>query len=74
MSRLIKLDFSFTSTKEYKSVETELDFRTAIHPKKDHIFSVSPYYQVFEDRNGFIENLSVVDLLFNQGPHTRNYI
>jgi len=74
ISRLLKIDFSFTPTTEYKIVETELDFRKAIHPKKDHIFSVSPYYQVFEDRNGFIENLSIVDLLFNQGPHTRNHI
>lgn len=27
-----------------------------------------PYYQVFSQRNGFIPNLSVLDLLFNMGP------
>ncbi len=27
-----------------------------------------PYYQVFAQRNGFIPNLSIVDLLFNEGP------
>ena len=27
-----------------------------------------PYYQVFAQRNGFIPNLSIVDLLFNMGP------
>ena len=27
-----------------------------------------PYYQVFAQRNGFIANLSIVDLLFNMGP------
>ena len=27
-----------------------------------------PYYQVFALRNGFIPNLSIVDLLFNMGP------
>ena len=27
-----------------------------------------PYYQVFAQRNGFIPNLSVLDLLFNMGP------
>ena len=46
------------------------DLREAIHPKR-----VSPgsdrlirYYQVFETRNGFIPDLSVIDLLFNMGP------
>jgi len=73
MSRLVKLDFSFTPTTEYKSVETELDLRTAIHPKKESLFSIKPYYQVFEDRNDFIENLSIVDLLFNQGPQSNHY-
>lgn len=74
ISRLLKLDFSYTPTTEYKIVATELDFRKTIHPKKNLLISASPYYQVFEDRNGFIEKLSIVDLLFNQGPHTRNHI
>jgi hypothetical protein len=74
ISRLLKLDFLFTPTTEYKIAETELDFRKALHPKVELLFSSTPYYQVFEDRNGFIENLSVVDLLFNQGPHARNHI
>ena len=74
ISRLLKLDFLFTPTTEYKIAETEPDFRKALHPKEELLFSSTPYYQVFEDRNGFIENLSVVDLLFNQGPHARNHI
>jgi hypothetical protein len=73
MSRLLKLNLSFTPTTEYKLVETELDFRTAIHPKKESLFSIKPYYQVFEDRNNFIENLGIVDLLFNQGPQSNHY-
>ena len=31
-------------------------------------YTAKPYYQVFAQRNGFIANLSIVDLLFNMGP------
>lgn len=31
-------------------------------------YTAQPYYQVFAGRNGFIPNLSIVDLLFNMGP------
>lgn len=74
INRLLKLNFSFTPTTEYEALEAALDFRTAIHPKKEPLFSIKPYYQVFEDRNGFLENLSIVDLLFNQGPQSTHYL
>ena len=49
------------------------DFRAVIHPKKpDGILSSlgleRTYYQVFADRFGFTPGLSVLDLLFNEGP------
>lgn len=33
-----------------------------------------PYFQVFASRHGFIENLSIVDLLFNMGPEAVYYL
>lgn len=48
-----------------------VDFRDCIHPKRpleDPEFSEVPYSQVFEDRWGFVGNLSGIDLLFNEGP------
>jgi hypothetical protein len=32
------------------------------------------YYQVFEDRIGFIPNLSILDLLFSEGPGARDMV
>lgn len=46
-----------------------LDLRERLHPKKAPLYHCGkPYYQVFSDRYGFVEGLSVVDLLFNEGP------
>lgn len=62
-------------TKEYENGTLEEDYRNMFNVKdKTSIPANKPYYQVFEDRNGFIPNLSVVDLLFNQGPQAKNYI
>ncbi len=47
------------------------DFRDAIrpkHPLPDGSFDPRPYYQVYARKNGFMPNLSVLDLLFNEGP------
>ena len=56
-----------------------LDLRNRIHPKeklksKTNPFSPSVYIQVFELKQGFIPNLSIIDLLFNEGPNTIDYL
>ena len=33
----------------------------------DPSFMAKPYYQVFRQKNGFLPNLSILDLLFNEG-------
>ncbi len=74
---LIDIQPVMERTSDYKTTFTpdEYDFREAIHPKKDyHLtdpeFIPRPYYQVFEARNGFRPNLSIIDLLFNMGPES----
>ncbi|MCX6273056.1 MAG: WbqC family protein [Bacteroidetes bacterium] len=44
------------------------DYRFSIHPKSEALFQSKQYYQVFSDRLGFIPNLSILDLLCNEGP------
>ena len=33
-----------------------------------------PYWQIFSGKNGFLENLSIIDLLFNLGNEAKNYL
>ncbi|MBP5397913.1 MAG: WbqC family protein [Bacteroidales bacterium] len=52
-----------------------LDLRTRLSPKKAPLYAVGePYYQIFSSKFGFTEGLSVVDLLFNEGPDSLNVL
>lgn len=75
---LLELDVKITETDVYKQSfnSNEVDLREVIHPKKDFKkldshFVAKPYYQVFDQKYGFLENLSVIDLLFNMGNESR---
>ncbi len=53
------------------------DFRDVIrpkHPLPDADFQPRRYYQVFESRYGFIPNLSILDLLCNEGNEAVMYL
>ena len=57
-----------------ETTETDyLDYKNKIHPKDkykilDEHFVIKPYQQAFTERNGFLPNLSIIDLIFNKGP------
>ncbi len=50
-----------------KIEENILDLRLQFHPKKQPFLKIPSYYQVFENKFGFISGLSIIDLLFNMG-------
>lgn len=58
----------------------EMEFRNAFSTKKETdlekntIENTSNYFQVFSEKHGFIKNLSILDLLFNCGPNSINYL
>jgi hypothetical protein len=73
--KLLKIKATVNYTDTYEPEYPLLaDFRHAINSKKESDFQQKPYFQVFEERHGFMKNLSIVDLLFNQGPQSVNYL
>ena len=58
-------------------VQSIVDIREAIRPKKplpDAEFESKRYYQVYEQKFGFQPNMSILDLLFNEGNEAIFYL
>ncbi len=79
INSLLKINFTPGSTSRYEELYVDYkDFRSTLSPKVD--FSTDPEYQVkiypqvFDTKQDFIPNLSIVDLLFNQGPGALDYL
>ena len=69
----IKAKLSYSES--FEPVKNELnDYRYKITPKKNDTGTYRQYVQVFSSRFGFVPGLSIVDLLFNMGPDSREYL
>lgn len=74
VNKCMRLKLEFSKTSEYfHEVENISDFRYLANGKKDQN-SFEKYTQVFDDKHGFINNLSVLDLLFNEGKFAIDYL
>lgn len=68
------INLPYTKTTEYfHAVENTIDVRHLANGKKDTT-QLEPYTQVFEEKHGFIQNLSILDVLFNEGRHAVEYL
>ena len=77
MCELIDIQPKVSYTERYVSSPIIKDFRSAInpkHPEPDADFTPKPYYQVYQQKQGFLPNLSILDLLFNMGPESIFYL
>ncbi len=76
--KLMKWDKKLTSTENYQPIQPEgfLDLRSVVHPKthwqNNSIYKAHAYNQVFG--KDFESNLSIIDLLFCEGPNAKNIL
>ena len=61
------------TTEFFHEVPDYNDFRHLVNGKKDTT-QIDEYTQVFNEKHGFINNLSILDLLFNDGRYAVDYL
>lgn len=71
----LEIPFDFEITKSFnKNEENKTDYRILVDNRKETPQNFTPYIQVFNDKHGFIPNLSILDVLCNEGPNTLMYL
>ena len=76
ISKALRWNINYQTTTEYfhkVDSSTTVDCRALVDGKKDKS-EFEPYTQVFDNKHGFINNLSVLDVLFNEGKHALDYL
>ncbi|MFD0976069.1 WbqC family protein [Salinimicrobium gaetbulicola] len=71
----LQLDLDYSKTSEFiLKPEDVIDARSLVQAKGRKEFNFEPYTQVFDTKFGYLNNLSVIDLIFNEGPNALNYL
>lgn len=69
----LQLEINYNKTEEYIRQPVGIkDLRGLINAKKE--VEIPVYNQVFQEKEGFIPDLSILDLMFNEGPNAVNYL
>lgn len=71
----LQLEMSTEKTSIYEKDAIDVfDARFLVNAKKKISFTQKEFTQVFADRHDFVENTSILDLLFNEGPNSVSYL
>ena len=70
----LQVNQQFSKTKEYLIKGDESDYRYLADIKKQPKKPLDKYIQMFENKHGYIDNLSILDLLFMEGPNAISYL
>ena len=71
----LQLPLKFNTTKSFnKNSKDKIDYRFLVESRKETEQPFKPYVQVFDDKHGFLSNLSILDLICNEGPNALMYL
>jgi hypothetical protein len=70
----LQLNSDFSKTGNYEVETTKNDCRFLAEKKHQPKKQVEKYTQMFDDKHGFIPNLSILDLLFMEGPNALSFL
>lgn len=71
---LLGIDIEIENTSNYEKNPEITDLRFLIDAKKSIDFTPENYIQVHQANHPFLPNLSILDLLFNEGPNSLSYL
>ena len=75
ISNLLDLDLDFKISNEYVEKTNDIiDLRNLSNARKEKKIDSPKYIQVFESKHGYINNLSILDLIFSEGPNSVSLI
>lgn len=71
----LQIEIAYKKTNEFfLHPKNMINGRFLINAKKEQPIQFKSYTQVFQEKFGFLNDLSIVDLLFNEGPNALNYL
>lgn len=70
----LKLNLNFELTEIYGLTDELSDFRNRFNAKEEPVEDFPEYMQVFDEKFGFMPDLSILDLLCNEGPKSTTYL
>jgi prolyl oligopeptidase PreP (S9A serine peptidase family) len=70
----LQISQEYSKTKEYEIITDKNDYRILADIKKQPKKSRDKYIQMFDNKHGYIDNLSILDLLFMEGPNAISYL
>jgi len=71
---ILKTEKAYSLNEEYIKNPEEVNFREKFSAKTPSEYEMAEYYQTFSDKLGFLNDLSIVDLICNKGPESMTYI
>lgn len=75
LSEIIGFDVETGTSEKYEENPEQMqDLRVLVNAKQPTLFEAVRYTQVLEESHGFLPNLSILDLIFNEGPNALSHL